>query len=35
MTYGDSVLLNFKLIDSLDECNGKLRAINKIDQSQQ
>ncbi|EHU00501.1 hypothetical protein CKS_2615 [Pantoea stewartii subsp. stewartii DC283] len=33
MTYGDSVLLNFQLLDSLDECNGKLRAISKIDNS--
>lgn len=33
MTYGDSVLLNFQLLDSLDECNGKLRAISKIDEN--
>ncbi|QGF22047.1 Rz-like spanin [Erwinia phage Midgardsormr38] len=33
MTYGDSVLLNFRLLDSLDECNGKLRAISKIDEN--
>lgn len=32
MPYGDSVLLNFKLLDSLDECNGKLRAISKINE---
>jgi len=33
MTYGDSVLLNFRLLDALDECNGKLRAISKIDEN--
>jgi len=33
MTYGDSILLNFRLLDSLDECNGKLRAIRKIDEN--
>lgn len=31
MTYGDSVLLNLALLDSLDECNGKLRAISNIE----
>ncbi|PTA95715.1 peptidase [Kluyvera sp. Nf5] len=30
MTYGDSVMLNMTLLDSLDDCNGKLRAISKI-----
>ncbi len=33
MTYGDSILLNFWLLDSLDECNGKLRAISKIEEN--
>jgi len=33
MTYRDSILLNFRLLDSLDECNGKLRAISRIDAS--
>ena len=33
MTYGDSVLLNLALLDSLDECNGKLRAITAIEDS--
>lgn len=32
-TYGDSVLLNLKLLDSLDDCNGKLRAIQQIEES--
>jgi hypothetical protein len=32
MTYGDSILLNFRLLDSLDECNGKLRAISRIEE---
>lgn len=30
LTYGDSVLLNMTLLDSLDDCNGKIRAISKI-----
>ncbi|WP_430914196.1 Rz1-like lysis system protein LysC [Pantoea eucrina] len=32
MTYGDSILLNFRLLNSLDECNGKLRAISRIEE---
>ncbi|WP_430914197.1 Rz1-like lysis system protein LysC [Pantoea eucrina] len=32
-TCGDSILLNFRLLDSLDECNGKLRAISRIDEN--
>jgi len=32
MTYGDSVVLNLTLLDALDECNGKLRAIGKIEE---
>ncbi|WP_434542787.1 Rz1-like lysis system protein LysC [Citrobacter freundii] len=33
MTYGDSVLLNLTLLDSIDECNGKLRAIAAIEEN--
>ncbi|MGV4308243.1 Rz1-like lysis system protein LysC [Citrobacter portucalensis] len=33
MTFGDSVSLNMTLLGSLDECNGKLRAISKIEES--
>ncbi|PWD66512.1 Rz1-like lysis system protein LysC [Pectobacterium parmentieri] len=33
MTYGDSVLLNLTLLDSIDECNGKLRSIRNIEET--
>ncbi|WP_419149899.1 peptidase [Pantoea agglomerans] len=33
MTFGDSVQLNIKLLNSLDICNGQLSAIRKIEES--
>lgn len=33
MTFGDSVELNIRLIDSIDECNGHLRAIQAIEKN--
>ncbi|WP_422662155.1 MULTISPECIES: Rz1-like lysis system protein LysC [Pantoea] len=32
-TWGDGILLNLRLLDSLNECNGKLRAISRIDEN--
>jgi len=31
MTFGDSVILNSKLMDALDDCNGKITSIRKIE----
>lgn len=33
MTFGDSVELNIKLLDSIDECNGNLRVIQAIEKN--
>ncbi|WP_455428440.1 Rz1-like lysis system protein LysC [Kosakonia sacchari] len=33
MTFGDSVDLNIRLLDSIDECNGHLRAIQAIEKN--
>ena len=31
MTFGDSVILNSKLLDALDDCNGKITSIRIIE----
>ncbi|EFL6449039.1 rz1 lytic protein [Escherichia coli] len=35
MTFGDSVDLNIRLLDSIDECNGHLRSIRQIEESRE
>jgi len=32
MTFGDSVILNSKLLDALDDCNGKITSIRIIEE---
>jgi len=31
MTFGDSVVLNSKLMDALDDCNGRMASIRRIE----
>ncbi|WP_446698949.1 Rz1-like lysis system protein LysC [Atlantibacter hermannii] len=31
MTFGDSLVLNSQLLDALDDCNGRIAAIRRIE----